>query len=142
MIAQIKLGCPTWRLRQEYSLGGFDHERFASNSLPQLLRTSAADVGSGASVSPRLRNGGRSSPTAEIGFQAYRIDNATGTVVQMRAGNWASTSDPTPLPQGDYHLKYGFSSDGKGLWVYKIDDQTGHTWSWSGSAWAPVAEPK
>jgi hypothetical protein len=80
--------------------------------------------------------------TAEIGFQAYRIDNATGTVVQMRAGNWASTSDPTPLPQGDYHLKYGFSSDGKGLWVYKIDDQTGHTWSWSGSAWTPVAEPK
>jgi hypothetical protein len=77
-----------------------------------------------------------------VGFQAYRIDNATGTVVQMRAGNWAPTSDPTPLPQGDYHLKYGFSADGKNIWVYKIDDQTGRTWYLNGATWAAVAEPK
>jgi hypothetical protein len=77
-----------------------------------------------------------------MGFNAYRIDTSTGAVVRMISGNWASTSDSTTLPQGDYHLKYGFSSDGKSLWIYKIDDQTGRTWTLNGVSWIPVAEPK
>jgi hypothetical protein len=79
---------------------------------------------------------------AAMGFNAYRIDTATGAVVRMLGGNWTSTSDPTPLSQGDYHMYYGFSADGKTFWVYKIDDQTGRTWYLNGSSWATVAEPK
>jgi hypothetical protein len=81
-------------------------------------------------------------PTSALGFTVYRIDTATGAVASVGAAKYLLTSDPTPIPQGDYHLRYVQSTDGKSFWLYRTDSQTGRTWSLAGVGWAVVAEPK
>ncbi len=81
-------------------------------------------------------------PTAAVGFNVYRIDTATGAVASVGANQYVLTSDPTPLPPGDYHLRYVQSVDGKNFWLYRMDSQTGHSWSLTGTGWSAIAEPK
>jgi hypothetical protein len=81
-------------------------------------------------------------PTSALGFTVYRIDTATGAVASVGANQYVLTSDPAPIPQGDYHLRYVQSADGKSFWLYRMDSQTGHTWSLIGTGWGVVAEPK
>ncbi len=80
--------------------------------------------------------------TAALTFNVYRIDTATGSVVSSNGVGYVKTSDPTPLPQGDYHLRYAQSFDGKSYWLYRMDSQTGRTWNLTGPGWAAMPEPK
>jgi hypothetical protein len=80
--------------------------------------------------------------TAAASFNLYRIDTATGSVVSSNGAAYFQIPDPTPLPQGDYHLRYAQSVDGKTFWLYRMDSQTGRTWSLNGSSWAALTEPK
>jgi hypothetical protein len=81
-------------------------------------------------------------PTSAIGINVYRIDTATGSVASINGLAYAPTADPTPLPQGDYHLRYAQSFDGKTFWVYRMDSQTGHSWSLGGTGWVAITDPK
>ena len=82
-------------------------------------------------------------PTSALGFNIYRIDTATGSVASSNNGGaYVSTSDPTPIPQGEYHLRYVQSVDGKSYWLYRMDLQTGHSWSLTGTGWVTMADPK
>jgi hypothetical protein len=81
-------------------------------------------------------------PTTALAFPIYRIDPATGVVASSNGSGYLPTSDPSALPRGDYHLRYVQSVDGKNYWLYRMDSQTGRTWSLVGTAWAPMQEPK
>jgi hypothetical protein len=81
-------------------------------------------------------------PTSVMGINVYRIDTATGSVASLNGQAYAPTTDPTPLSQGDYHLRYAQSFDGKSYWVYRMDSQTGRSWSLTGTGWVPITDPK
>jgi hypothetical protein len=75
-------------------------------------------------------------------FQLYRIDTATGQAWMIVSGQFVATADPQPLPQGDYHLHYAETADGKTYWVYRLDSGTGRMWIYSANKWNPIGEPK
>jgi hypothetical protein len=81
-------------------------------------------------------------PTAAMQFNMFRIDTATGSVVSSNGAAYSQIPDPTPIPQGDYHLRYVEGADGKSFWLYRMDSQTGRTWSLNGFKWAELTEPK
>jgi hypothetical protein len=82
-------------------------------------------------------------PTSALGYTVYRVDIATGVVTFIDSqGQYAKTADPDPIPQGDYHLKFTQAADGKTYWIYRMDSQTGRTWSLVGTTWTATPEPK
>jgi hypothetical protein len=83
----------------------------------------------------------------------FRIEVATGKVVSdWGAGNqtFATTTDTTPLPPGEYHLYVSTNPQVDGVTTWNMDRMeanTGHVWSLTGGGstpyfWVAVPEPK
>lgn len=81
-------------------------------------------------------------PAPNAGPNIYRVEVASGQVLQVVGNNFVTTKDPQTLPPGSYHLQWISTADGKSYWLYRFDAQTGRTWFFNGTQWTEYPLPK
>lgn len=78
-------------------------------------------------------------PAPSGGPTLYRLNVATGAVDFTGGDHFNPTKEQGSIPPGTYRLYVVPAPAGRdGFWLYRLDTQSGRTWSLTNAVWAEI----